>query len=87
MKNYMTLFLIGLLNFVHGVVHLIQFAQSMLLASYSAGEGSWVHELMENPWMGALWASVGMFSLFLGYRDFRHHRQKGCHDHKDPAQS
>ncbi len=42
-------------------------------------EETWLHKTLESPWMALVWAAVGFFSLFMGYRDFRHHRQS-CHN-------
>jgi hypothetical protein len=83
MKKYFTLFTIGLLNIIHGLTHLIQFIQSVFLASYSlSGEESAIHKFFENPWMGLVWSIIGIITLVMGYKDFKHHREHTCESHE-----
>jgi hypothetical protein len=70
-----TLIFIGSVNIIHGLIHLIQFLQSALLFSYSlnGNQENWIHELMENPYMGLVWAILGIVTVVIGYRDYKHH--------------
>ena len=85
MKNK-SLFLIsvGVLNLLHGLTHIIQFIQSMFLITYSMESHehhSWIDELMHNPILAFVWAIIGITSLVIGIRDYRHHRR--CkHEHQ-----
>ena len=80
MKSYKFIIAVGLLNVIHGGVHVFQFIQSFLLSYYSIyhKDGGWIHKLMENPWMGLVWGLLGIFTLYIGYNDYKHHKK-----HKD----
>lgn len=81
MKKVGGLVILGILNIVHGLSHLLQLIQSLFLASYSLGEyedGNWYHNMMESPYMGFIWLIVGCLTVYLGIRDFKHHKK-----HKD----
>lgn len=79
MKRYSTLIFLGVLNIVHAATHIFQFVQSMFLMSYSiTHKETWFHHAMESPWMGVLWGLLGVLTLYLGVRDYRHHKH-----HKD----
>jgi hypothetical protein len=83
MKNK-SLFLIsvGVLNLLHGLTHIVQFIQSMFLITYSmeVHNQSWIDGLMHNPILALIWAIIGIISLVIGIRDYRHH--KNCkHEH------
>lgn len=84
MKNK-SLFLIsvGVLNLLHGLTHIIQFVQSVFLISYSMEEHhheSWIDSMLHNPILAFIWAIIGITSLVIGIRDYRHHRD--CkHEH------
>lgn len=70
MKKTFLLISVGVLNTLHGVLHLIQFIQSILLF----GIGN-VHELLENPFFSLLMGVIGILSLVIGIKDFIHHRK------------
>jgi hypothetical protein len=57
MKTFKLIILVGILNVVHGAIHIFQFIQSVLLTYYSVShkESGWIHKIMENPWMGLVW--------------------------------
>ncbi len=84
MKNK-SLFLIsvGILNLLHGLTHIIQFIQSVFLISYSMEDHhqhSWIDSMLHNPILAFIWAVIGITSLVIGIRDYRHHRD--CkHEH------
>lgn len=78
MKKLSGLVLLGFLNIVHGISHVLQLIQSLFLASYSLGdhkESNWYHSMMESPWMGLIWLIVGILTIYLGIRDFKHHKK------------
>lgn len=77
MKRFKIIIAVGLLNLIHGGIHILQFIQSVLLTYYSFGsenEHNWVHELMENPFMGLLWGALGALTIYIGYKDYLHHK-------------
>jgi hypothetical protein len=85
MKNK-SIFLIsiGILNLLHGLTHIIQFIQSIFLISYSLEEHhhdhSLIDQILHNPILSFVWAIIGIVSLVIGIRDYRHH--KNCkHEH------
>lgn len=57
---------VGLLNLIHGGTHLIQFIQSVVLIEYA-------HLHDESIYGSLLWAFIGIVSLIVGVKDFRHH--------------
>lgn len=80
MKKYSSLLLLGTLNVIHACLHLFQVIQSLLLASYSINheEHSWIHEVMESPYMAIVWLILGIVTIYFGIRDYKHHKH-----HKD----
>ena len=76
MKKSFSLIGIGVLNVLHGSIHLLQAIQSIFIVT--ATENSWTHTLMESPYMAPVWIFIGVVSLVLGYRDYKHH-----HKHKN----
>jgi hypothetical protein len=84
MKNK-SLFLIsvGILNLLHGLTHIVQFIQSLFLITYSIEKHehqSLIDKIMHSPILALIWAIIGIISLIIGIRDYRHH--KNCnHDH------
>lgn len=70
MKKTFLLISVGVLNTLHGVLHLIQFIQSILL--FGIGNA---HELLENPFFSLLMGVIGILSLVIGVKDFIHHRK------------
>lgn len=76
MKKISTLVIVGILNIIHGIFHILQLIQSLFMASYSFGnhkEDNWYHEMMESPYMGIIWILIGCITIYLGIRDFKHH--------------
>ena len=81
MKKVSTLLVLGLLNVIHGLSHLLQLVQSLFLASYSFDkpkEPNWITNIIESPCMGFVWLLIGALTMYLGIRDFKHHKK-----HKD----
>jgi hypothetical protein len=77
MKNFKILIAVGVMNIIHGSIHIFQFIQSMLLTYYSVSNkesGAWIHKLMESPWMGLVWGFIGFITLYIGYQDYEHHK-------------
>lgn len=80
MKSFKIIIAVGVLNIIHGGIHIFQFIQSMLLTYYSFSDTKsvWIEKVMESPWMGLLWGALGFFTLYIGYNDYKHHKK-----HKD----
>lgn len=80
MKNKSFL-LIGLggINILHASLHLLQFFQSIILVVNSQTPCEHETGLLHNPIFNLVWAVVGIITLYVGVKDFRHHN----HCHKD----
>jgi len=75
-----TLILFGTLNFLHGIFHIIQFIQSMILFVYSTSHNvddhskeNWLDSLLHSPYLAFIWAIIGIATMIIGIRDYRHH--------------
>ena len=68
---------IGVVNILHASMHIVQFFQSLILISASTHneEDGFFNELLHNPILNIVWAIIGIFTLYLGIKDFRHHRK------------
>ena len=75
-KRPLILIALGSVNVIHALLHLLQFVQSVLLGLSSLGETP-LHNLLTNPIVSAIWALIGIFTLYIGIKDFNHH--KDCH--------
>lgn len=76
-KNKKGFFLIGVgaLNFIHGILHIFQFIQSVILVQSSLTDEH--SGFFDNPIFSLLWAIIGLVTLIIGIKDFLHH--KDCH--------
>jgi hypothetical protein len=72
MKKIIAFILLGLLNTLHGLLHIIQFIQSAFLAS---GSNDHIHTIMENPIFSISMGIIGIITLIIGIRDWIHHRK------------
>jgi hypothetical protein len=82
LKKSMVLIGLGLINLLHAGLHILQFIQSMILvraASFGPKiknvDKSLIDVILHNPYFAILWAIVGLFTLFIGIKDFIHHRK------------
>ena len=74
-NNSLILISLGSINLIHAILHLLQFIQSILLVSNSIlPEDSFLH----SPILGVIWGIIGLATLYIGIKDFRHH--KDCHE-------
>ncbi len=79
MKKSLILIGLGILNITHAGLHILQFVQSFILLKASLTEED--HELdniTHNPYLAIVWCITGLFTLYMGVKDFQHHR-----NHKD----
>lgn len=76
MKKFKILITVGVLNVIHGGIHIFQFIQSMLLTyfSFTHQDNSTLEMIMESPWMGLLWGALGILTLYIGWNDYKHHK-------------
>lgn len=71
MKKTLLIIAVGALNTTHGLLHIIQFIQSVFLAADSAQ----LDTVMEHPAFAAAMSIIGISSLVIGIKDFIHHRK------------
>jgi uncharacterized membrane protein YvlD (DUF360 family) len=84
-RKSLVLISVGVLNLLHGLFHIIQFIQSMMLVAYSTHhephDDSWLDAVLHSPVLAIIWAVIGILTMVIGIRDYRHHR-KCAHEHK-----
>lgn len=66
----------GVVNSIHGLLHLFQVLLSILFLSNINDEI--IHSIFENPLMSVFWGIFGIISLIIGIKDFMHHKK--CDD-------
>jgi hypothetical protein len=77
MKKIFIIIFIGFLNTIHGLLHIIQFIQSMILLKYSTvkEEHSFVEEMIHNPIFSLIMGFIGIITLIIGIKDYLHHKK------------
>jgi hypothetical protein len=71
---------LGTINLLHAGLHIIQFIQSIFLVTmsvehhHSHDEGL-IESLLHNPIFALFWGIIGLLTLWVGIRDFRHHNK------------
>lgn len=85
MKKSLILISVGVLNVLHGSFHIVQFIQSMFFVAYAthehAHEESWIESIMHNPIFALTMGIIGILTLVIGIKDYRHHRRCEKHEH------
>lgn len=83
MKRSTILIGLGSLNLVHGILHILQFIQSVLLVSSSLKEEhqTGLDAVLHSPILSIVWAVIGLITLYIGIKDFRHHKK--CHTYNE----
>ena len=80
MKRSTILIGLGSLNLIHGILHILQFIQSVLLVSSSLNkDNTGLDAVLHSPILSIVWAVIGLITLYIGIKDFRHHKK--CHKH------
>ena len=82
MKRSTILIGLGSLNFIHGILHILQFIQSVLLVSSSFKEDhhTGLDAVLHSSILSIVWAIIGLITLYIGIKDFRHHNK--CQNHE-----
>jgi len=78
LKNSIILIGVGLLNFLHASLHIIQFIQSLILlneATHHHHHHSFIDSILHNPFFAIIWGIIGLITLWIGVKDFRHHEK------------
>ena len=74
MKKTLLIISLGLLNVIHGSLHLIQFLQSIIIIGFSS-ENSYIETVLHNPFFTFIFAFIGILTLAIGIKDFIHHKK------------
>lgn len=77
-RKSIALIVAGAINVLHASTHLIQFVQSIILVSISSAtedHDGFFEAVLHNPILNIVWALVGLFTLYLGIKDFNHHKK------------
>lgn len=79
MKKAIFLISLGFFNALHGLMHFVQFIQSLFLIAYSTTHheehGNFIEKIMNNPIFSLIMAIIGISTLVIGIKDFIHHRR------------
>lgn len=91
MKKYITIISLGIINLLHASLHILQFIQSVILVNASTkkprnfGEKylteitnpnqDILSNILHSPYFAVLWAIIGIFTLYVGIKDFIHHKK------------
>ena len=79
------------MNFLHAILHILQFIQSLILVKSSTPiwmgkipnhhhhHDDFLDSLLHNPYFAILWGVVGIATLWIGIKDYKHHKE--CQDH------
>ena len=81
MKKILLIIGLGIFNAIHALIHLFQFAQSMILLHSSFdvhNNETGLDKILHNPFFSVVWATVGGITVYIGITDFIHHKK-----HKD----
>ena len=62
------------INLLHAFMHIIQFLQSILIVSYSINKDNIFHKILENPIFAFISIIVGVFTLIIGWKDYKSHQ-------------
>lgn len=78
-KKSILFILLGILNLLHAGLHIIQFIQSIFLVTMSLEHDhqheGFIDSLLHNPIFAILWGVIGLLTLWIGIKDFRHHNK------------
>lgn len=73
MKNKSLILIgVGVANIIHAILHFVQFLQSVLWIST---QNETIDEILHTPVFSVIWALIGILSLWIGIKDFNHHKK------------
>jgi len=79
MKKHIVLISVGVLNVLHGSFHIIQFIQSIFFVAYATHDHhhdeDFIEQVMHHPVFALIMGLVGILTLVIGIKDYRHHRR------------
>ena len=76
MKRIFTTISLGVFNILHASTHLLQAIQSFGLIYYSHDQHEHHHDnILYHPVLQILYFLIGVFTLYIGVKDFIHHRK------------
>lgn len=88
MKKHVVLISVGILNLFHGLTHIIQFIQSMFFVAYATHDHEhyehgvgFIDSVMHNPIFALIMGIIGILTLVIGIKDYRHHKKCETHEH------
>lgn len=78
--KYIFLISVGVLNLFHGLFHIIQFIQSAFIVAYATQSHhhhneSFIDSVMHSPIFALIMGVVGILTLVIGIKDYRHHKK------------
>mgnify|MGYP003627967182 CR=1 FL=1 len=78
--KYIFLISVGVLNLFHGLFHIIQFIQSAFIVAYATQSNhhhneSFIDSVMHSPIFALIMGVVGILTLVIGIKDYRHHKK------------
>lgn len=77
-KKHVVLISVGVFNFIHGITHILQFAQSVLLLRESAKHHhheTLLDKILHHPIVAFIWAVLGVITLIIGIKEYIHHKK------------
>lgn len=69
---------LGTINLLHAGLHIIQFIQSIFLVTMSVDhhhDEGLVDSILHSPVFAIIWGLIGLVTLWIGIKDFRHHNK------------
>jgi uncharacterized membrane protein len=88
MKKHVVLISVGILNLFHGLFHVIQFVQSLFFVAYAThghqeDHDTMIDKIMHHPIFAIIMGIIGILTLIIGIKDYRHHKACETHEHHD----
>ena len=86
MKKHVVLISVGILNLFHGLFHIIQFIQSIFFVAYAThghhhNHETFIDKMMHHPVFAIIMGIIGILTLIIGIKDYRHHKKCETHEH------
>lgn len=83
LKKSFVLIALGIINILHASLHIVQFIQSIVLIKASielqteevVHHKDFISEMLHSPYFTLLWGLIGILTLWIGIKDFIHHKK------------